>query len=55
MAPKTRNFNNARPRRPAGEGNSAAPPDGSTIIKKVLDTATGEISFLPKKAFLVML
>ena len=55
MAPKTRSFNNARPRGPAGEGNSAAPPNSSIIIKKVLGTATGEISFLPKKTPLVML
>ena len=50
MAPKTKNFNNARPHGPAGKGNSAAPPDSSTIVKKVLGTATGEISFSPKKA-----
>ena len=55
MAPKTRNFDNARPRGPAGEGNSAAPPDSSTIVKKVLGIATGEISFLLKEALLVML
>ena len=53
MVPKTRNFNNAYPRGPAGEGNSAAPPNNSTIAKKVLGTATGEISFSPKKAPLV--
>ena len=50
MAPKTKSFNNARPRGPAGKGNSAAPPNSSTIIKKVLGTATGKISFSPKKA-----
>ena len=55
MALKTRNFNNARPRGPAGEGNSAASPDNSTITKKVLGTATGEISFSSKEAPLVML
>ena len=55
MAPRTKNFNNARPRGPAGEGSSAAPPDNSIIAKKVLGTATGEISFSPKKAPLVML
>ena len=49
MAPKTKNFNNARPRGPAGKGNSAAPPNNSTIAKKVLGTATGEISFSPKE------
>ena len=55
MAPKTKNFNNARPRGPAGKGNSAAPPDNSTITKKVLGTATGEISFSLKETPLVML
>ena len=50
MAPRTKSFNNARPRRPAGEGNSAAPPNNSTIAKKVLGTTTGKISFLPKEA-----
>ena len=50
MAPKTKNFNNTRPRGPAGKGNSAAPPDSSIIAKKVLNTATGEISFSLKKA-----
>ena len=55
MAPKTRSFNNARPRGPAGEGNSAVPPDSSTIAEKVLGTATGEISFSPKEAPLVTL
>ena len=55
MAPRTKNFNNARPRGPAGEGNSAAPPDNSMIAKKVLSTATGEISFSPKETPLVML
>ena len=55
MVPKTRNFNNTRPRGPAGKGNSAAPLNNSTIAKKVLNTATGEISFLPKETPLVML
>ena len=55
MAPRTRSFDNARPRGPAGEGNSAAPPDSSMITEKVLGTATGEISFLPKEALSVML
>ena len=55
MVPRTRSFNNARPRGPVGEGNSAAPPNNSTIAEKVLSTATGEISFSPKKAPLVML
>ena len=50
MAPKTRNFNNAHPHGPAGKGNSAGPLNSSTIVKKVLGTATGEISFSPKKA-----
>ena len=50
MAPETKNFNNARPRGPAGKGNSAAPPDSSAIAKKVLGTATGKISFSPKEA-----
>ena len=55
MAPRTRIFNSARPRGPAGEENSAAPPDSSTIVKKVLGIATEEISFLPKEALLVIL
>ena len=55
MAPKTKSFNNARPRKPAGKGNSAAPPNNSTIAKKVLNTATRKISFSPKKAPSVML
>ena len=55
MVPRTRSFDNTRPRGTAGEGNFTAPPDSSTIAKKVLSTATGEISFLPKEAFLVML
>ena len=49
MAPKTKNFNNARPRISVGKGNSAAPLNNSTITKKVLGTATGEIPFSPKK------
>ena len=55
MAFRTRSFNNARPRGPAGEGNSAVPPNSSTIAKKVLGTATGEISFSPKETLLVIL
>ena len=55
MVFKIRSFNNARPRGPAGEGSSAVPPDSSTIAEKVLSTATGEISFSPEKAPLVML
>ena len=51
MAPRTRSFNNARPRLSAGERNSAAPLDSFTIAKKVLGTATGEIAFLPKETF----
>ena len=54
MVLRTRSFDNARPRGPAGEGSSAAPPDSSTIAEKVLGIATGEISFLPKEAPLVM-
>ena len=53
MVPRTRNFNNARPRGPADEGNSATPLDSSTITEKVLGTTTGEIFFLPKEALLV--
>ena len=53
MAFKTKNFNNARPRGPAGKKNSAVPPDNSTIAKKVLGTATGEISFSPKETLSV--
>ena len=49
MVPKIKSFNNARPRGPAGEGSSAVPPDSSTIVKKVLGTATGEIFFRLKK------
>ena len=55
MVPRIKNFNNTRPRGPAGKGNSAAPPDNSTIIKKVLSTTTGKIFFSPKEAPLVML
>ena len=55
MAPRTRSFNNGRPRGPAGEGSSAAPPDNSTIAEKVLGIATGEISFSPEEALSVML
>ena len=55
MIPRTRSFNSARPRGPAGEGNSAVPPDSSAIAKKVLGTATGEISFSPKETPLVTL
>ena len=54
MVFKTRSFNNTRPRGPVGEGSSAVPPDSFTIVKKVLGIATGEISFLPKEAFLVI-
>ena len=50
MVLKTRSFNNARPRLLAGEGNSAAHLHGLAIAEKVLSTATGEISFSPKKA-----
>ena len=55
MALRTRSFNNARPRGPAGEGSSAVPLDNSAIVEKVLGTATGEIFFSPKEALLVML
>ena len=55
MAPRTRNFNSARPCGPAGKGNSAAPLNNSGIAKKVLGTATGEISFSPKETPLVTL
>ena len=54
MVLRIRSFDNARPRGPAGEGNSAAPPNSFTIAEKVLGTATGEISFLLKEAPLVM-
>ena len=54
MVPRTRSFNSARPRGPAGEGSSAASPDSFTIAEKVLGTATGEIFFSPKEALLVM-
>ena len=55
MALKTKTFNNARPRGPAGKGNSAAPPNNSAITKKMLNTATGKISFSPKKTPLITL
>ena len=55
MVPRTRSFDNARPRGPVGEGSSAAPLDSSVIAEKVLSTATGEIFFSPEEAFLVML
>ena len=55
MALRIKNFDNARPRGPAGKESSAAPPNNSTIVKKVLGTATGEISFSPKKAPLITL
>ena len=55
MAPKTKNFHNARSRVLADEGNSAAPLNNFAIAEKVLGTATGEIFFLPKKAPLLML
>ena len=55
MVPRTKSFNNARPRGLAGEGNCAAPLDNFTIAEKVLGTATGEISFSFKEAPLVML
>ena len=49
MALKTKSFNNARPRGPAGKKNSAAPLNSFAIAKKVLGNATGEISFSPKE------
>ena len=49
MVPKTKSFNNARPRVLAGNRSSAVPLDNFTIIKKVLSTATGEIPFSPKE------
>ena len=55
MVPRTRNFNNTRPRGLTGKGNSAAPPNNFTITEKVLGTATEEIFFSPKKAPLVTL
>ena len=54
MAPRTRSFNNARPRVLAGEGNSAAPLDSFAIVK-VLGTATGKIPFSPEEAPLLTL
>ena len=55
MALRTRSFNNARPRVSAGGGNSAAPLNSFTIVKKVLGTATGEISFSLEEAPLLTL
>ena len=55
MVLKTKSFNSARPRVSAGEGSSAAPLNSSAIAKKVLATATGEISFSPKEAPLITL
>ena len=55
MVPKTRNFNNARPRGPVGEGSSTVPPDNSIIAKKLLGITTGKIFFSPKEASLVIL
>ena len=50
MVLRTRSFDNARPRLSAGERNSVAHLNNSAIAEKVLGTATGEISFSPKKA-----
>ena len=50
MALRTRSFNNACPRLLAGKISSAVPLNNFAIAKKVLGTATGEISFLPKEA-----
>ena len=55
MALRTRSFDSARPRGLAGKGSSAAPLDSSAIVEKVLGTATGEISFSPEEAFLLIL
>ena len=55
MALRIRNFNNARLRPSAGEGNSAAPLNNSAIVEKVLGTATREIFFSLEKTPLIML
>ena len=55
MAPRIKSFNNARPCGSAGEGSSAAPLDSFAIVKKVLGTATGEISFSLKETPLLIL
>ena len=44
MAPRIKSFNNASPRGPAGEGNSAAPSDSSAIAEKVLGTVTEQLA-----------
>ena len=50
MAPRTRSFDSARPRPLAGKRSSAVPLDSFAIVKKVLGTATGEISFSSEEA-----